>query len=103
MLLCVPEAYKAGVACRRLKLERLSQFRRILASREKIQQPVLSPWYRAGKRSPLMRPWDWHLPDESVDHTSHRLAAELIDAIRVGPDLSFDAALASPRAESSGS
>jgi len=29
--------------------------------------------------------------------TSHRLVAELIDAIRVGPDLSFDAALASPR------
>ena len=44
MLLCVPEAYKAGVACCRLKLERLFQFRRILPSREKIQQPVLSPW-----------------------------------------------------------
>lgn len=43
MLLCVPEAYKAGVACRRLKLEGLSQFRRILPNREKIQQPVLSP------------------------------------------------------------
>jgi hypothetical protein len=53
MLLCVPEAYKggrrvpeaykAGVACCRLKLERLFQFRRILPSREKIQQPVLSP------------------------------------------------------------
>ena len=52
MLLCVPEAYKAdvaceaykaGVACCRLKLERLFQFRKILPSREKIQQPVLSP------------------------------------------------------------
>ena len=39
----MPEAYKAGVACCRLKLERLFQFRRILPSREKIQQPVLSP------------------------------------------------------------
>src|SRR4029079_15911769 len=52
--------YKAGVACCRLKLERLFQFRRILPSREKIQQPVLSPvglWSpRTEKRSRLMRP-----------------------------------------------
>jgi hypothetical protein len=70
-----------------------------LPSREKIQQPVLSPWGVVASHREEIRAdeADWHLPGESVDHTSHRLAAELIDAIRVGPDLSFDAALASPR------